>query len=368
MDRHGQPRSAKGTGGGQLAACAGSPYDPSMHPPRVVAGLAVTVSLAIAVSGGFGSAALGTGRSPASKSAGCKAAPVAPGEEQVNTTSGGAARYYIRHVPPSYDGRKPFPLVVDLHGHLEGAKLHTTNSMLGAFGDAHRFVTITPQGSGTPAPDWDPEFNSPDVRFISDLLDEAERTLCVDMQRIFVTGYSGGAFLASSIACVDATRVAAIAPVSGLRDPPGCRPARPVPVLTFHGTGDEWVAFGGGLGPRAQTALADDGTGRTLGETPAGQAVARGASIPNIVAAWAKRNHCAAKPTETNIAPDVDRVRYRCPSKADVELYRIAGGGHTWPGSTFSKTIQFAVGPTTSSIDADAVMWAFFQAHPLGAR
>jgi len=70
-----------------------------------------------------------------------------------------------------------------------------------------------------------------------------------DERRVFVTGYSNGAFLASKLACVDADRIAAIAPVSGLRDPADCAPKRPVPAVTFHGTGDEWVAFTGGLGP-----------------------------------------------------------------------------------------------------------------------
>jgi poly(3-hydroxybutyrate) depolymerase len=46
-----------------------------------------------------------------------------------------------------------------------------------------------------------------------------------------------------------------------------------------------------------------------------------------------------------------------------VVLYRIEGGGHTWPDSKFSRAIEAAVGPTTISINAD-VMWSFFQAHP----
>ena len=58
-------------------------------------------------------------------------------------------------------------------------------------------------------------------------------------------------------------------------------------------------------------------------------------------------------------------MRYRCPRGADVDFYRIEGGGHTWPGSEFSKQIEAAVGPTTFSISADEVMWKFFSAHPL---
>jgi polyhydroxybutyrate depolymerase len=65
------------------------------------------------------------------------------------------------------------------------------------------------------------------------------------------------------------------------------------------------------------------------------------------------------------VTSDVTLIRYRCRSRADVELYRIAGGGHTWPGSRFSSAIGAFVGPTTTSIEADALMWAFFQAHPL---
>jgi polyhydroxybutyrate depolymerase len=153
--------------------------------------------------------------------------------------------------------------------------------------------------------------------------------------------------------------------VAALRNPAGCKPARPVPVVTFAGTGDEFVAFTGGLGPRAQAASANDGTGRMLGETSGGKEVARSASMPKILAAWAKRNDCAANPKETSVASDVTRVRYRCPKRADVELYRIAGGGHTWPGSEFSRQIESVVGPTTFSIDANDVMWKFFRAHPL---
>ena len=45
----------------------------------------------------------------------------------------------------------------------------------------------------------------------------------------------------------------------------------------------------------------------------------------------------------------------------------MEGGGHSWPGSEFSQAIENVVGPTTTSIDANEVMWDFFQAHRLEA-
>jgi polyhydroxybutyrate depolymerase len=61
----------------------------------------------------------------------------------------------------------------------------------------------------------------------------------------------------------------------------------------------------------------------------------------------------------------VTLLQWSCPPGADVELYRVTGGGHSWPGSTFSKAIESVVGPTTMSIDANEIMWKFFERHPL---
>jgi polyhydroxybutyrate depolymerase len=48
-----------------------------------------------------------------------------------------------------------------------------------------------------------------------------------------------------------------------------------------------------------------------------------------------------------------------------VEPYRVVGRGHTWPSSQFDVAIEDIVGPVTMSISANALMWAFFQEHPL---
>jgi polyhydroxybutyrate depolymerase len=298
-------------------------------------------------------------------SPGCDAAtPVAPGDQRITTTSGGIERWYFRHVPPAHDGEQPAPVVVDLHGYLEGAEVHKAHSDLGTYGDVQGFVTITPHGTGDPVR-WTATIDSADMAFIGDLLDEIEATLCIDQRRIFVTGLSNGAFMTSAIACAYGDRIAAAAPVAGISEIDDCEPDRAVPVVAFHGTDDGFVTFDGGLGEDAANLPAPDGSGRTLGDLSVAEEVVDGPSVPEITAAWADRNECARKPKRRAVADDVTRIRYRCPDRADVVLYRVEGGGHSWPGSEFSRSIESVTGATTFSISANEVMWEFFRRHPL---
>jgi polyhydroxybutyrate depolymerase len=183
---------------------------------------------------------------------------------------------------------------------------------------------------------------------------------------MFVTGYSNGAMMTSSIACQFAGQVAAVAPVAGIEDPTGCHPSRPVPVVTFHGTADQYVSYTGGLGPAALKLPAADGSSKTLGqELGPGSPQLKGPSVPALTAMWAKRNDCASTPHDKTIASDVTLISYTCPNQDNVELYRVTGGGHAWPGSVFSKGIESAIGRVTYSISANKIIWSFFQAHPL---
>jgi polyhydroxybutyrate depolymerase len=78
-------------------------------------------------------------------------------------------------------------------------------------------------------------------------------------------------------------------------------------------------------------------------------------------------NHAAAQPVIERM-PDraddgmyVTRETHRAPENgADVVLYVIHGGGHSWPGSARNYR---KLGETTRDIDADDVMWDFFVRH-----
>ena len=74
---------------------------------------------------------------------------------------------------------------------------------------------------------------------------------------------------------------------------------------------------------------------------------------------WAKRNRCASMPVDSVVAPDVTRRCYgHCAHNADVVLYTIAVGGHTWPGG--GPHPAWFVGKMTHSIEASRIMWRFF--------
>ncbi len=302
-------------------------------------------------------------------SVGCGSSTVRDGQEKVTISSGGVERWYLRHVPPAHDGSTPVPVVVDLHGYSEGAEVHAVVSQLGPYGDDQGFVTLTPHGQGEgPVPLWDTAPGGPDQAFLEGMLDDVEASLCVDTARVFVTGLSNGAMMTSMLACELADRLAAAAPVAGVTKVADCDADRPVPVVAFHGTDDGFLAYEGGLGPQVASLPSPDGRG-TLGDAAAqanGSVGPTGPSVPDVMADWAERNGCDnAAPDEEAVADDVTLLTFPCPAGAEAELYRVDGGGHSWPGSEFLADAEAVVGPTTMSISADEIMWDFFEQHPL---
>lgn len=296
-------------------------------------------------------------------SAGCEADdPVPPGETRVELSSQERDWWYLRHVPPAHDGRRPVPLVVSFHGYSEGAEVHALHTALGLHGEDHGYVAVFPQGQGE-VPRWDTQGGSRDVEYVGDLLDDLEQALCLDLDRIHVTGLSNGAAMASRVACAHADRVASAAPVAGVRGAVSC--PRPVPIVSFHGTADEFVPWEGGVGEAAADLPAPDGSGLTLGELEADDDISGRPPIFAQMSAWAMANGCEEEPAEERIAHDVAHLVWDCPDEGAVELYRVDGGGHTWPGSEFSISIEPVVGPTTTSIWATEVMWEFFTRHPM---
>jgi polyhydroxybutyrate depolymerase len=183
-----------------------------------------------------------------------------------------------------------------------------------------------------------------DVTFISDLIDKLEAEYNIDPTRIYADGLSIGGGMAFALSCKLSDRIAAVGAVSAaqLLEWERCGDSRPVPTVAFHGTADRLAPYQGGSSPVSP------------GVFP---------SIRDWTARVAGRNQCKGDPSDTRITANVRRLAYtNCAENADVILYIVEGGGHTWPGGTALP--KWIVGPTTREISASRVMWEFFVQHP----
>ena len=194
-----------------------------------------------------------------------------------------------------------------------------------------------------------------DQHFIAGLLDDLQATACTDVSKVLLMGFAVGGVFGSILACDQAQRFAALVTVSGLYSPAGCRPAKPLPVLSFHGTADRFLPFGGGIGPGAgDLGLSNETAGGML-------FVAARAGAVESSQAWADHDRCTTGPVSINIAPGITRDTWSdCASGGTVELYVLAGGSHTWPGSIGMTAYERLLGPVSHNLIANDVIWNFF--------
>lgn len=298
-------------------------------------------------------------------SPGCDEAKAGAVREEKRTIDvGGTERWFLLTNAEPEDGT-PMPLVLDMHGLAEGAQVHT---MMSAFSDLavkEGFAVVFPSGTGSPVR-WETGIDpkNKDVAFLTALLDTLGEDLCLDESRVYATGLSNGAMMSSLLGCTMADRIAAIAPVAGLAMPEGCEPNRAMPVLSFHGTADEILLFNGGVGDALGQILGGK-DGSTTAPTTTEPADLDGEGYPATAAEWADRNGCEPDAADEKVTEEVTRRVYDCPAGADVEFVIVVGGGHTWPGSEFSKNIANIVGFTTFDIDATEEIWKFFERFQL---
>lgn len=277
------------------------------------------------------------------------------GEVSRTLTHGGLQRSYLLYVPASTDRSQPLPLVFVFHGGTGNAQSAVRMSGFDQVADQHGFIVVYPNGTGRVSDDvlltWNggtccgyaQEKNVDDVGFVRAILADLQPLTNIDMKRVYATGMSNGAILSQRLGCEASDLFAAIAPVAGTLNFPACAPAEPVSVIEFHGTDDQHVPYNGGVGPESLAGVDFE-------------------SVQDSVTFWTAFDGCESGP-ETNSFNDIQhQVWTGCTASTSVELYKIVGGKHAWPGSS---------GPgwpggdlPTQSIPATDLIWEFFAAHP----
>jgi polyhydroxybutyrate depolymerase len=274
------------------------------------------------------SASAAHGQSAGASSPSCNL-PHGSGVSSEQLVSGQRQRSYRLFVPPAYDGRQRLPLVLDLHGSGGNAAGQARNSGLETLSASERFIVATLEAENgrwnVPVQDNRPD----DVAYVRDVIDHAVARVCIDDTRVYSTGFSGGGRMTSLLACQLGSRIAAIAPVSGLRFPGPCT-GRPIPVLTFHGLADPQNPYDGHAAGRGAEWLE---------------------SVPDALAGWARLDSCKGEAILEDPPGPLSTMRYDgCTNGTEVRMIRIDGLGHRW---------------AKEEVDTTAVMWQFFRSHRL---
>ena len=327
--------------------------------------------VAVAMTASLIGAALAICPSPFAAGAPGRSALLAPmsGSYVFKLTFRGAVRDYRLHLPPVAADGKRLPLVLNLHGATQSAILQEGYSQMDAASDEDGYLVAYPDGTNDTAKNpsnlysWDAGAccglpvtdHVDDVGFLLDVISNIAARTPVNLRRVYVTGMSAGGMMAYTMAAEASRHIAAIASVSGQVELPSIHPSRAVPTMEFHSVNDPIAKWNGTAGKFSVMDGIDD---------------------------WVKADGCSAKPHDaktiagatgtTSSGETATRVSYTgCRDGTEVVLWRLTGSGHVWPGSpllgTATTHILTGVGRGTTLINADQLMWQFFQNYSLSA-
>jgi polyhydroxybutyrate depolymerase len=254
----------------------------------------------------------------------------------------GAQYGYLVHLPPSYDGTKRTPLLLNWHGFGSNAGEQQIFSLANVVADEQGFIVVYPNSpdrswaagsccsmflDGGGMPDRD------DVGFARALVAEISKAACIDSKRVYSMGMSNGGFMSHRLACEAADLFAAVAPVAGKMGLANCQPSRPISVMHFHGTADMTVSY----------------------DTP--NLSGEGVDVPEMMKRWGDRNGCTKGPDTTFQMGNVTcKTWSQCGGGVLVTLCTAEGDGHCWPGMAFCPG-----GTSTADISASRDGWAFLK-------
>jgi polyhydroxybutyrate depolymerase len=281
-------------------------------------------------------------------------------------------RTYVVHLPQGYSSQQHYPVVILLHGSNQDAgqmaRLTHFNQLadldgiiavypnaangrwnLGAGGEARpyrqgRYRRYPPPGQRR-EPNGEGRPQNMDMEFLHRMLDKVASHYTVDTRRIYAVGLGEGGFLALRMGCTAADRIAAVAAVgAAVPRTLSCVPSRPISALLMNGTDDPIVPYNGGRYKGGMVHLL---------------------SAEDSAKEWARINHCSDKPSESKLPALQERGKEtkvylfnNCQEGAQVALYEVKGGGHTWPGGEQYMS-EKEVGKTSNALNANETVWSF---------
>jgi len=241
------------------------------------------------------------------------------------------------YLPKSFDKEENLPLVISLHGFGGNQNLQNWYLKLKKFTSKSNFMLLIPNGLKNSAGkrywnasnfccDFD-QSKIDDLGYIKKLIDQIDNNTKlpkVKRSKIFVVGYSNGAFMAHKLACDVDSEISGIVTISGTSDLRGdlgeilpkdvapCDHNRSLRHLHIHGTDDQTIKYKG----------FDNGKTGLL-------------SVDQYMSNWSKQNNCLGPRIEGSrfnsslqkFGKDSQLFKWHsCDSK--LELIKVNEGSH----------------------------------------
>jgi polyhydroxybutyrate depolymerase len=269
----------------------------------------------------------------------------------IKLTWQGVERSYHVHKPAKYVPGSGAVFV--LHGGGgDGMKIAETSNMT-AEADAYGFLAVFPNSGNDQWNDGrenvDPAKD--DIGFLAAVAADLDAKMEIDPSRVALCGASNGGLMTQRIAYQfpDMFKAYASVVANVAAGVAATLPVASVPMMMFNGTADRLMPWAGGEIPGGNDGA--DGGGTVT-------------STMSTVEAWAATNQTTsvAETLLPNLASlDGCRVYRRVYTGGlkPLTLYRVEGGGHTWPGS--DEPTSFISGRTTKDISATKLMVAHFR-------
>ncbi len=230
-------------------------------------------------------------------------------------THEGELRQYLTYVPEIYTSSGiARPLLFNFHGGSGSASGQVYTADFRPIADTANFILVYPQG--TFGSTWNSSLPTnprtkmfvDDFGFVDAMIKKINSNYIfgIDTTRVYATGYSNGADISLSLACVRSDKIAAVASVSGLLDRHTAENSNPltVGVLSIHGTNDFSRPYEYGL----------DGYYFTIDE---------------LNTYWSSINGFSGQPQKETYdvaGLSVEHLKYG----KMIEHYKVNGGDHIW--------------------------------------
>lgn len=228
--------------------------------------------------------------------------------KQFSLVTSNGTRDYLVHTPADFKSDSYYPLVMFYPG--KGASATDAAQAFGLDNLPAVLVYPFPTNGVDGYTAWQGapySSKANDVEFTGAVLDKVQGDLCIDKTRVYAVGMSNGGAFAALLSCKLSHRFAAYAVVSGAMYYPdgGCKPPRPTPLITIHGTNDDIVPF----------------DGSEIRKLP---------SVYDWTATRAAIDKCGPPATTYPNASMVVTDWATCHNGAAVQHIQIIGGNHSW--------------------------------------